>query len=99
MSHFTVKRICVVEGVSRETLYPSDGRVEVFMPATSDGHFPPFKHFDYEVKAPALFIDAGPVGDGFMFDTGEFYVMNEAGRTVGSYNLGDDKVAGNGIPR
>lgn len=96
---FTVKWIRVVEGVSAETLYPAD-RVEVFFANTSDGKFPTGrKHFDYDLDAPCLFIDAGPGGAGFKFDRGEFYVMNEAGRTVGSYNFGDDKVAGNGIPR
>lgn len=88
MSQFTVKRIVRAKGVSKETVYACDDKVEVFFPATNDGHFPPFKHFCYEVKRSALFIDAGPEGAGFMFEEGLFYVMNESGRTVGSYDLG-----------
>lgn len=83
---FTVKWIREVEGVSKETIYPAN-RVEVFFPATTDGSFPPTKHFDYEVKSSSLFIDAGSGGDGFMFTSGSFYVMNESGHTVGSYRF------------
>jgi hypothetical protein len=100
MSHFTLKRIIDDGGVSRETIYPVEAKVEVMFPATRDGHFPPgVKHFDYEVTGAALFIDAGPNGAGVMFTAGRFYVMNEAGHTVGSYDLGNDKVAGNGVAR
>lgn len=84
----TVKWITEVDGVSRERLFEAMN-VEVCFPHTNDGHMPSgVTCGDYPVDKASLFIDPHEGHySGYKFDCGKFYVMNESGSTVASYNL------------
>lgn len=91
-----VKWITHANGFETERLFQASN-VEIKYPHTTNGEVSTdakgnfFKHHDYELHGPSLFIDAGPGGAGFMLTEGKCYVMNDQGRTVGSYTLSDDR--------
>lgn len=86
---FTIKWLTNTNGFEKTRLFEGEN-IEVFYPLPGCGQAGGLKptHHDYELSGPALFIDAGPVGEGYMLAHGQVYVMNDHGKTVGNYNLG-----------